>query len=374
MQCKGDDSFMSESITGIFKSSRRGGFLRSSERNWAGSSRDPSVPEEFVRQFRLVDGAKIVGSVSSGKQGQVLDAIETVCGLLPGEFAKRPRFDTLTAIDPEERFDLGASGLMPMRVVDLVAPIGKGTRGLIVSPPKAGKTVLLEQIATSIRGGNPNAAILVLLIDERPEEVTHFRRSVSAEVIASSSDQSVADHVELAELVLSHARVELECGRDLVILLDSLTRMGRAFNLKGSGNGRIMSGGVEAGSLAIPRRFFGMARRIEGGGSVTIIATCLIDTGSRMDQLIFEEFKGTGNSELILDRSMAEMRLFPAIDLAQSGTRKEAKLYGEADSRRLSKLRRILADRNPRDAMKQLLPLLEKYPDNRKFLDTIPST
>jgi transcription termination factor Rho len=259
-----------------------------------------------------------------------------------------------------------------MRAVDLVAPIGKGTRGLIVSPPKAGKTTMLEQIATAIRAGDAEARIIVLLIDERPEEVTFFRRTVDAEVFASSSDQRLQEHVALSELMLAHIRTELECGHDVVVLLDSLTRMARTFNLQGRGRGRSLSGGLEAGALEIPRRFFGLARNVEDGGSVTILATVLIDTGSRMDQVIFEEFKGTGNSEIVLDRSLAEARIFPAINLPASGTRKAELLYGPDDTQRLAKLRRLLAERAPKDALLSLLQLLEKYPTNEELLKRIP--
>jgi transcription termination factor Rho len=242
-----------------------------------------------------------------------------------------------------------------------------------VSPPKAGKTTLLAQIARAIRVDEPEARIIVLLIDERPEEVTEFRRSVEAEVLASTNDQSVEDHVALAELTLAHIRTELECGRDVVVLVDSLTRIGRSFNLKGSdrGRGRTMSGGMEAGALEIPRRFFGLARNIENGGSVTIIATILVDTGSRMDQLIFEEFKGTGNSEIILDRSLADARVFPAIDVPGSGTRREEILHTEEENQAIAALRRVLVDMPPRDAMNELTRRLRKYPTNAEFLKSL---
>jgi transcription termination factor Rho len=232
--------------------------------------------------------------------------------------------------------------------------------------------MLLEQIARAIHEDDPETRVIVLLIDERPEEVTYFRRAVKAEVLSSSSDQSVQEHVDLAELTLAHIRIDLECGRDVVVLVDSLTRMGRAFNLKGSGTGRTLSGGLEAGALELPRRFFGLARNIEHGGSVTIIATALIDTGSRMDQLIFEEFKGTGNSEIVLERSLAEAHIFPAINLRSSSTRKEERLYNPEESRRLSNLRRMLADLKTGEAMTTLLELIEKYPTNEELVKNIP--
>ena len=226
----------------------------------------------------------------------------TICALTPEEFKARTPFERLVAIDPHERFRLGDGGNPTMRIVELIAPIGKGTRGLVVAPPKAGKTQILAEIAAAIHRSEPEARIIVLLIDERPEEVTHFRRAVPAEVLASSSDQGLSAHVNLAELTMAHVRCELECGRHVVVLLDSITRMTRAFNLSGRGAGRTMSGGIDAKALEIPRRFFGLARNIENGGSVTVIATALIDTGSRMDDLIFEEFKSTGNSEIVLSR------------------------------------------------------------------------
>ncbi len=364
---------MSDIVTGILKRTRQVAVLRDPKRSFRATPKDPIVPPKFIQQFQIPEGASISGPVARGKHGLELQKIDTICGLLPEDFADRTHFDDLVAIDPNERFHLGSAGNISMRIVDLVAPVGKGTRSLIVSPPKAGKTVILEQIANGIHADDPNTRIIVLLIDERPEEVTAFRRSAPAEVLASSNDQTTAQHIELAELTLAHVRVELECGRDVVILVDSLTRMGRAFNMRGGGSGRTMSGGLEAGALEIPRRFFGLARNIENGGSVTIIATCLVDTGSRMDQLIFEEFKGTGNSELILDRQLAEQRIFPAINIPASGTRKEERLYNEEEIKRISKMRRALTGRNPRDAVQSLLNLLGKHPTNEEFLQTIPA-
>jgi transcription termination factor Rho len=330
------------------------------------------VPARLVREHRLIEGAKVTGPVRRGKQGPELTSVAMICGLAPEAFHQRTPFKRLVAIDPNERFHLAVTGEPSTRIIDLVAPIGKGTRGLIVSPPKAGKTVLLEQIAQAIRAGDPDTRLVVLLIDERPEEVTFFRRAVDAEVFASSSDQSLREHVALSELMLAHIRTELECGRDVVVLVDSLTRMARTFNLQGSGQGRSLSGGLDAGALEIPRRFFGLARNIENGGSVTILATVLIDTGSRLDQVIFEEFKGTGNSEIVLDRALAEARAFPAINLSLSSTRKAELLYGPDDGRRLAKLRRALADRRPGPALRSLLQLLEKYPTNQELLEAIP--
>jgi len=364
---------VSESVVGVFKPiGKKHGVLRSLSNSFRPAQEDVAVVASLIKQYGLIEGASVVGTVRKGKKGLELARVESIGGLTPEAFAKRTPYTQLTAIDPHERFNLGITGEMSMRVVDLVAPIGKGTRGLIVSPPKAGKTTLLEQIARAIRASDPQTRILVLLIDERPEEVTYFRRAVEAEVIASSSDQTTKEHTELAELMLSHVRVELECGRDIVVLVDSLTRMGRTFNLKGRGRGRTLSGGLDARALEIPRRFFGVARNIEGGGSATIIATALIDTGSRMDQLIFEEFKGTGNSEIVLDRALAEVRVFPAVNISASGTRKEERLYEADDIQRLALMRRGLAGRNPKDAMISLLQALEKHPSNEAFLRTIP--
>jgi transcription termination factor Rho len=355
--------------SGILKLTKNGaGYLL----NPAKSRDKVFVPAQLIRDYHLPEGAAVTGPTKTGKQDPQLTQIETVCGLGPEVFQKRTLFRQLIAINPAERFNLAASGETSMRLIDLVAPIGKGTRGLIVAPPKAGKTVLLEQIARAIRIDDPETRLIILLIDERPEEVTHFRRAVAgAEVFASSSDQPVQEHVDLSELMLAHIRTELECGRNVVVLVDSLTRLVRAFNRKGSQAGRVLSGGVEAEALQIPRRFFGLARNIENGGSVTILATVLVDTGSRMDQLIFEEFKGTGNSEIVLDRSLAEAYIFPAINLAASGTRKEEHLYGPDQSSRLARLRRELASRPPKAAMELLLNLLTKYPTNEELLQNI---
>ena len=368
---------MPDTTSGILKLSRKGGgVLRDPARSPGSGAREVLVPARLVREHNLVEGATVTGPVRKGARGPELGAVESVCGLTPEVFQARTPFTQLIAVDPCERFHLSAAGEKSMRVIDLVAPIGKGTRGLIASPPKAGKTMLLEQMAKGLHADDPETRIVVLLIDERPEEVTYFRRAVEAEVFASSNDQSVREHVALSELMIAHIRTELECGHDVVVLVDSLTRMGRTFNLRGSGRGRgggrTLSGGLEAGALEMPRRFFGLARNIEDGGSVTIIATALIDTGSRMDQLIFEEFKGTGNSEIVLDRSLAQARIFPAIDISASGTRKEELLYSPDDVRRLARLRQGLADRPPKEALLSLLTLLEKYPTNGELLQGIP--
>ncbi len=363
---------MSKKISGILKYVNKGaGVLCDLDQPLHSDTSRAFVTPALIRKYGLPEGAFVVGSVVKGKKLPELTTVDTISGLSPEQFRQRTPFRRLTAIDPCDRFNLGQKGEMPLRVIDLVAPIGKGTRGLIVSPPKAGKTTLVEQIAKSIRASNPEMRIIVLLIDERPEEVTQFRRAVKAEVIASSSDQTLQTHTDLSELVLAHIRTELECGHDVVVLVDSLTRMTRSFNLKGSRTRRTMSGGIDAGALEIPRRFFGLARNIEGGGSVTILATVLVDTGSRMDQFIFEEFKGTGNSEIVLDRSLAEARIYPAINLTASSTRKESLLYNGDEGHRLAKLRRELLARSPQEAMLSLMDLLAQYPTNEAFLQAI---
>ncbi|HZE14262.1 MAG TPA: transcription termination factor Rho, partial [Mycobacterium sp.] len=271
---------MPDTATGILQRTRGGAAtLYDPER----PSSKVLVPASLVRQYQLPEGATVRGPVRDGSRGPELTNIETVCGLSPALFEERTPFNELVAISPCDRFHLAVTGEMSTRIIDLIAPVGKGTRGLIVSPPKAGKTVLLEQIGQAVRTGDPETRLIILLIDERPEEVTHFRRALDAEVFASSADQPLREHISLAELMLAHIRTELECGHDVVVLLDSLTRLSRTFNLQGSGSGRTMSGGLDAGALQIPRRFFGMARNVENGGSVTILATVLIDTGSRLD-------------------------------------------------------------------------------------------
>lgn len=373
-------------FTGIFqRTGRSGGVLRDPDLSLQPTPTDPFVPAKLIHQHGLVDGATVTGTLRRGRSGDELTTVEQISGLTPEQFRQRPAFEKLVAISPNQRFDLSVTGETAMRVVDLIAPVGKGTRGLIVAPPKSGKTILLEQIAQAIYAGgyagDGGTRLILLLIDERPEEVTHFRRLVAqfakttgkpaAEVFASSNDQSLQEHVALAELTMAHVRVELECGRHVVVLVDSLTRLVRAFNLQGAGARRTLSGGIDAAALEIPRRFFGLARNIEGGGSITIIATVLVETGSRMDDLIFQEFKGTGNSELVLDRTLAEARLFPAINLLASGTRKEELLYSADDVARLAKLRRWLAGGRPKAAMEGLLKLMSQTQTNAELLQRI---
>ena len=363
---------MSQTASGVLQCLPQGsGFLRDPKRSFRPGPDDAWVSSKLIREFALVNGSVVNGSVRRGEKGWQLKTVESVCGLAPEQFRARSRFGRLQAIDPKERIGLGNGGDVSMRIVELIAPIGRGTRGLIVAPPKSGKTMLLEQIANAIRAGEPETRVIVLLIDERPEEVTHFRRQVKAEVLASSKDQSFESHVNLVELTLAHIRCELECGREIVVLVDSITRLARAFNLHGAGSRRTMSGGLDAKALETPRRFFGLARNIEDGGSVTVIATALIDTGSRMDDYIFEEFKGTGNSEIVLDRSLADIRIFPAVNVLASSTRKEELLYSEDEMRGLAALRRRLADCEPKAAMLGLLELINMAPSNEELLRRI---
>jgi transcription termination factor Rho len=359
-------------VTGVLEVLQKGGgFLRDPGRSFTPDPSDIFVPQKLIQKLNLSTGAMVAGAVGRGKKGPVLTNVATVCGVTPEEFAARTSLKELTALNPDMRFNLGKSGNTSMRIIDLIAPIAKGTRGLIVSPPKAGKTTLLENIATAIHEDAPETRIVVLLIDERPEEVTHFRRSTPAEVLASSSDQSVADHVRLAQMTMSQAVREVECHHDVVVLVDSITRMGRAFNQSGRGSGRTMSGGLDSRALEIPRKFFGMARNVEGGGSLTVIATALVDTGSRMDDMIFEEFKGTGNSEIVLDRNLAENRIFPAIDLRASGTRRDELFFTEKENEALTLLRRRAVAAAPKPAMEGMLKLMEKYETNEALLTGI---
>ena len=362
---------MSEMVSGVLEVFEKGGgFLRSPARSLQQSGEDIFVPQALIRRHDLITGAVVEGTAVPGKKGLALREVAAVCGMDPEAFRKRARFADLVVINPEQRFNLGATGNTSMRLVDLMAPVARGTRGLIVAAPKTGKTQLLEELAESIIADAPDVRLVALLIDERPEEVTHFRRRVPAEVLASSSDQDVTAHVRLAQMCMAQARCELECGHDVVILVDSLTRMGRAFNQHGSGSGRTLSGGMDSRAMEIPRRFFGMARNVEHGGSITILATALVDTGSRMDDLIFEEFKGTGNMELVLDRRLAEQRIFPALDLRASGTRRDDLLYEEDEFALLQRLRRGAVSVDASRALGSLLQMMQKHETNESLLET----
>jgi transcription termination factor Rho len=347
--------------------------LVSSARNFVADRNDPTVPAELVSPLHLESGLHLRGEAVSGDRPRMttIDAIE---GLEPQEYRNRAvPFTELISIDPMERFELETEPqLVEPRVAQLVAPLGKGQRCLIVSPPKAGKTTLLQQIAHAIGVNHPKTTIFVLLVDERPEEVTDWKRSiVLGEVFASSTDQSLESHIQVSEMVFERARRLVEMGEDVVVFMDSLTRMSRAFNNLQKGSGRIMSGGIDARTMEKPRRFFGSARNAEGGGSLTVVATCLIDTGSRMDEVIFQEFKGTGNMELVLDRKLFEKRIFPCINIPQSGTRKEEKLYPKAQLEKLYLMRRALSSLPPEAAMELLLQKVREFPTNEKFLASL---
>jgi transcription termination factor Rho len=301
-----------------------------------------------------------------------LREVLNVSGLPFNEYTKQSRFENLTSIDPIEKFRLEtASDVFETRVIDLVTPIGRGTRGIIVAPPRTGKTTILKQIANAITTNHPEVYVMVLLIDERPEEVTDFQRSVKAEVVASSNDMDLETHVRLSRFMIERCRRMVEGGKDAVVLLDSLTRVARAYNSVHGGSGRTMTGGVDARALEIPRKMFASARKIEGGGSLTILATALVDTGSRMDELIFQEFKGTGNMELVLDRKLSDRRLYPAIDIPKSGTRKEEKLFDVKHLEAIRKLRRMMVDLNPVEAMDTLLNALKKFKTNDELLSQL---
>ncbi|MCK5147983.1 transcription termination factor Rho [bacterium] len=356
---------MSTLVSGVFQRYQKGGgFLRHPSNSYLPTHDDIWVSPPIIRQYRIVEGADICGEAEEGDRGLRLFSVTTINGLSPADFAARPKFEKLTAINPDQRIRLGDSRKASLRIIDLVAPIAKGTRALIVAQPRTGKTTLLEEMAEAIHAAEPDVKLLVLLIDERPEEVTHFRRKVAAEVLASSLDDDMESHVNLVEMVMAQARVDLECGRDVVILMDSLTRMARAYNQTGVSSRKTLSGGLDARALEIPRRFFGMARNVEHGGSITVLATALIDTGSRMDDYIFQEFKGTGNCEIVLDRELADQRLYPAINVTASGTRREELLYSESEIEWINKLRRSLVSTDMKTGIRALKRLVERSKDN----------
>lgn len=353
------------------------GFLRSDEYSYESSPDDIYVSPSQIKRFGLEDGDTVRGRVRPPKEGEkffALIQVDEVNGCDPDDMEDRRDFEFLTPIFPEERLTLEteADEFGP-RILDLFAPIGKGQRGLIVSPPKAGKTVLLQKIAHGITTNHPDAHLLVLLIDERPEEVTDMDRRVDGEVIASTFDKDPERHVEVADTVLRKVRRLVESGQDVCVLLDSITRLARAHNAVTPGKGRTLSGGIEAGALRGPKRFFGAARNVEEGGSLTIIGTALVDTGSRMDEVIFEEFKGTGNMELVLDREMADRRVFPAIDLIRSGTRREEEILSKPVLKRVWVMRKILADMEPIEAMEFLLDKMRGTENNDEFLEEMNS-
>lgn len=348
------------------------GFLRSSDYNYLPSPDDIYVSPSQIKRFGLRTGDFVEGQVRPPKEGErffALLRVEAVNGKDPESIRERTLFDNLTPLYPTKKIKLeSAPGEYSMRIMDLLSPIGKGQRGLVVSPPKSGKTILLQKIANSITRNHPEVKLILLLIDERPEEVTDMQRSVNAEVISSTFDEPADRHVQVANMVNEKAKRMVEAGEDVVILLDSITRLARAHNTVIPHSGRILSGGVDSNALHKPKRFFGSARNTEDGGSLTIIATALIDTGSRMDEVIFEEFKGTGNMELVLDRNLSDRRIFPAIDVNKSGTRKEELLLNEEALNKVWIMRKILSDFDSIEAMDFLLDKMRGTKGNKEFL------
>ncbi len=354
------------------------GFLRSPDANYLAGPDDIYVSPSQIRRFSLRTGDTVEGHIRSPKDGEryfALLKVNTINFEDPEKTRHKVHFDNLTPLYPDERFKMEpeepTSKDMSARVMDIVTPLGKGQRGLIVAPPRTGKTVLLQNIAKSITSNHPECFLIVLLIDERPEEVTDMQRTVKGEVVSSTFDEPASRHVQVAEMVIEKAKRLVEHGRDVVILLDSITRLGRAYNTVVPSSGKVLTGGVDANALQRPKRFFGAARNIEEGGSLTIIATALIDTGSRMDEVIFEEFKGTGNSEIILDRKVADKRVFPAIDITRSGTRKEELLVAPDQLKKMYVLRRILTPMGTVDAIEFLLDKLRQTKRNADFFDSM---
>ena len=357
-------------FSGVFELEPKGyGFVRKISREFHRDNKDVYVPTSMINDIGLRDGCLVTGTARD-KNGQwQVATLHDINGVPPNQYKNVPELTRQTAIAPDERINLETPD-MTTRVVDLIAPIGRGQRALIVSPPRSGKTILMQKIAEAITRNHRDLELLVLLVDERPEEVTEMERSVRGKVFASSNDRDFHSHSRVARLTLEYAKRQAEVGKDIVILLDSLTRLGRAFNAGIKGSGRIMSGGIDARALEIPKKIFGASRNIEHGGSLTIIATILVDTGSAMDELIFQEFKGTGNSEIVLDRELADLRIFPAINIQLSGTRREELLLG-ADTDMHFKLRRALLEGSNREAMQGLIEYLRRFRSNRELLQAI---
>ncbi len=353
------------------------GFLRSPDYSYLPGPDDIYVSHSQIKRFRLRTGHSISGQVRPPKDSErffALLRVDTVNGIPPDKSRDVVNFVNLTPLYPEEMIKLETHDKeFSTRVIDMVAPIGKGQRGLIVAQPKTGKTVLLQKMANAITSNNSDAKLIILLIDERPEEVTDMARSVDAEVVASTFDEPADRHVQVSEMVIEKAKRMVEAGDDVIILLDSITRLARAYNVVSPHSGKILSGGVDSNALHKPKRFFGAARNVEFGGSLTIIATALVDTGSRMDEVIFEEFKGTGNMELVLDRNLSNRRIYPSIDLQRSGTRREDKLIGRKDLSRIWILRKLMAEMTTIESMEFLLDRIGRTKSNREFLDSMSS-
>ena len=347
------------------------GFLRQASHCYQSDPEDSYVPAALIRRYDLKTGSELTGEHTWKKGRPQLQTLLTVDGFDLEQLVPPPVFSRLTSIDPIEKFRIADGNDASLRILDLITPVGKGQRGLIVASPRTGKTILLQKLGKSILEFHPEAHLIVLLVDERPEEVTEMKRTLDTEVIYSSNDQLPQRHVKVVEMVLERSRRLVERKRDVVILLDSLTRVARAYNSQNKGRGRTLSGGLGVETMAKPREFFGAARKIEEGGSLTIIATALIDTGSRMDDVIFEEFKGTGNMELILHRRLADRRVWPAVDINKSGTRKEEKLRTPEEQHKINLLRRALADQSPENALTLLLAKIEKTQSNQQFLSML---
>ncbi len=361
-------------VEGVLDTEAKGpnAFLRQIRRNLLPGPEDAEIPKNLVQKLRLRQGQYLTAMAQMRGPKGLVQRVDTVDGQSVDGAPRLPHFNDLTSIDPVERIKLEHGHReMVTRVLDLIAPLGKGQRALIVSPPKAGKTIMLQRIAQAVLTNHPEIHVIVLLVDERPEEVTDMRRSIKAEVLSSSSDRPTGDHLKVAELALERARRMVESGKDVMILLDSITRLARAFNKEVDSSGRTLTGGVDSRALERPKRIFGAARATEEAGSLTIVGTALIDTGSRMDEVIFEEFKGTGNSEITLDRLLAEKRIFPAINIPQSGTRKEEKLFTQKEYEKVKKLRQMLFAVKPVEAMEALVKRLSRYTYNDEFLDEL---
>jgi transcription termination factor Rho len=360
-----------EEVSGVFALEHGGfGTLRQEETNWLSARTDVFVPMRLIQQHKLREGSLVAGRVTRGqKHKYALVEVTTVDGKNPQEVRNLPEFKTLTTVDPDFHYATGdVTDEVSMRIVDLLCPIGRGQRGLIVAPPRTGKTTLLKQFAKGIEVGYPDVHLFVLLVDERPEEATDWKRSTKGKVFASTSDEPAKQHVQLAEAVWARCMRLVELGQDVVLLLDSLTRLSRAYNNLAAGSGRTMSGGLDSRAMERPRQIFGSARNTEKAGSLTILGTALIDTGSRMDQLIFEEFKGTGNMELVLSRRLADRRIFPAIDIEKSGTRKEEKILSSKKLKSVHILRRVLQRMNPYESMELLITKLDQVEHSDEFL------
>jgi transcription termination factor Rho len=357
-------------FSGVFELEPKGfGYVRKITREFYRDRSDVFIPMNLVRDLGLREGCLVTGVArAKGNQVQVA-SVHDINGVPPNQYKSVIELTRQVAIAPEQRINLETPDVTT-RIIDLIAPIGRGQRALIVSPPRSGKTILMQKIADAITRNHKDLELLVLLVDERPEEVTEMERSIRGKVFASSNDRDFASHSRIARLALEYAKRQAETGKDIVILLDSLTRVGRAYNAGMKGSGRIMSGGVDARALEIPKKIFGASRNIEHGGSLTIIATILVETGSQMDELIFQEFKGTGNSEIVLDRELADLRIFPAINIQLSGTRREELLLG-ADTEMHFKLRRVLMEGGNREAMQGLLSYVRRFKTNRELLQNI---